>query len=485
MRRLITYFRVLLIVQLVLLNSCVNDDSFIPDNSGDDITASTAVVSILNDFRAVDTSSLENELCFRFVYPIILGYNNDSTIRIDNFRGLIDVISSQSINFNITGLEFPIQIIYRNSDGPITIENETALISVLRECGFDTLRDELDKFSDRCFTFDYPITLLSQTNEEVTVDSAEEFDVFWQNQGVDYQPRFKFPVNVLVAPNSTEVEINTYFGFYRIINNCEFCPQLGFTSEVTNNLELEYKFVASFPDLQLVDKYKWYINNEFIEEDGVGVQGDNMLVHSFNASGTYQVCMKADIADCPEMVVFCREIVIDSFCPDLFFEFEQEPETLGYNFTASFNQITDVTYQWFLDNDMVESDGGANGDNMLFLELTPGTHNICIRTEATSCPQGTEFCREVMVEPICPDLAFTIEQQGNTSSYDFIAAFSGIDTTPFEWLVDGMVVDNGGGAGGNNTLTRQFSPGTYTICIRAESNTCPDGTEFCEQLVVN
>ncbi|WP_378176642.1 hypothetical protein [Aquimarina sp. SS2-1] len=470
---------------MTFISSCVNDDSFFPEENSDRVVSSPAMVTVLNNFGSNQTVPSENEQCFRFVYPITLGYNTDSTIRIDSYQGLADVISSQGANFNISGLQFPVEIIFSDTDAVISITTETALLDVLRECEFETVRDQFDRFFNDCFKFDYPVTLINEEASEVIINSDEEFQAFYQNQGTLYQPAFKFPVNVLVAPNFESIAIDTYFGFFRIIESCERrCPQLNFTFEQTDIFNLGYRFEAAFPDLEVIGTYSWFVNNEFIEVDGPNNQGDNLLVFEFEAPGVYEVCIKTETNDCPEGIEFCKRIEVAEVCPDLAFDFEQEPGTLGYTFISDFSSIDEITYEWFIDDQRIETDGGANGDNMLFSELSPGVHEVCIKTTIPSCTEVIEFCREVIVDEICPDLFFIVEQEGNTPSYTFTAEFPDIDTTVYEWTINGDIVEQDGGPGADNTLFFQFDPGTYVICIQTETETCPNGIQFCEEIVI-
>jgi len=352
----------------------VNDDSFFPEENEGNVVLSTALVTVLNNFGSETQLPAENEQCFKFVYPITLGYNTDSTIRIDNYNGLVDVISSQGINFNITGLQFPVQLIFNNSDTEVSITNETSLLNILRECEFATVRDEFDRFFNSCFKFEYPVTLFDINENEENIASDEEFQVFYQNQGSTYQPDFKFPVNLLITPNFESTTIDTYFGFYRIAASCERrCPELNFTSEILNRFNLAYQFEASFPGLEALGSYSWFVDGVFIEADGPDNQGDNLLLRNFEAPGVYEICMKAETENCPEGIEFCKRIEILEACPELFFEFEQEPGTFGYTFSSNFEGMNLVTYQWFVDNEPIEEDGGANGDNTFFSELFIGT----------------------------------------------------------------------------------------------------------------
>ncbi len=485
MKKIITYHQGFLLALVVLVSSCVNDDSLFPDDNGDDITQSPALVTVLNNFDSMgDVTISETDLCFRFVYPVVLGYNTDSSIKIDNYDGLTSVISGQSINFNISGLQFPVQIVFNgNSDTRLTIDNEESLINILRECNFNTLRQDFDRLFRQCFKFDYPVTLVNRDGGEVLLSSKEEFDSFYSSQGADYQPLFKLPVSILVGPNFSSKEVNTYFEFYQIINDCVGCPNNAeFTKELIES-PATYRFTSS---IELSDAvFFWFINNELVGDARMNVFEYDFLA-VFDGSvpggpGSYEVCLKVVTPDCPEGIKTCKEIVVEPICPDLRFEFAQAAGTFSYDFEANFPGINEVTYNWIVDDQVIEdNDGGVNGDNRFTFQFTPGIHNVCIRTETPSCPAGTDFCEEIIV---CPELFFMSEQQGGTNTYDFFAEFPGMDMITYQWTINGEPQESDGGAGGDNRFTFQFDPATsYEICIVTEIEGCTDGTRFCVTL---
>jgi len=331
-------------------------------------------------------------LCFRFQYPIVLGYNNDSSIRIDNYQGLIDVISSQSENFNISGLQFPVQVIFKGNETPVVVEREESLLDVLKECQLNTFRDDFDRLFGQCFKLEYPTILRNRGKEEVLISSDEGFDRFLKDQGAEYQPDFKFPISTLVAPDFRSAQISTYYEFYDKINNCVGCPDIPF--DITPLGDNLYNIVPGF---EVKNGYQVFfkINEEIIND----VVVDGRPFSRQFIPGVYNICIKVITPDCPRGNEVCKEIKVEQICPDLFFEFEQEQGTFLYTFLANFVDITDVTYDWFIDDQFIESDGGANGDNELVFELDFGVRKICIKTEGTpNCPNGAEFCKEIEVQ---------------------------------------------------------------------------------------
>ncbi len=479
MKKFIVHSRIFLLALLTLFSSCVNDDSFFPEETGDSVTSTVAMVAFLNDINTKGDLVLENQLCFSFVYPIVLGYNTDSTIRVNSFSGLLDVIASQSTNFNIVGVEFPIEIKLAGSETSIKVDNEDALYDVLRECQLGTFRDDFGSLFRQCYKFEYPVTLFDDQRVETVLENEETFDRFLRDQRDNYQPDFKFPINVMVAPDFEVISISTYYEFYNIINNCVGCPDIQFTSEIIEN-PATYRFVSNVQSDTAL--FFWSINNEL-----VGDVGSTIFEYDFFAvldgsvpggPGTYEICLKIETQDCPQGKKVCKEIVVDSICPELRFEFEREPDTFSYNFVANFSGINETTYNWILDDQVVEdNDGGANGDNMFAFQFTPGVHNVCISTETPLCPNGIEFCEEIAV---CPEPFFIAEQQGNMATYDFTADFLGMADIIYEWTVNGEPLESDGGAGGDNIFTFQFDPGTSNeVCIVTEVPGCSATNKFC------
>jgi len=478
------HIRLFLLNIVLLTSACVSDDSFFNEEDSGVITSSVAMVTVLNKFYSGNNFFDENKQCFKFIYPITLGYNTDSSIRLDNYEGLAEVVSSQSTNFNITGIQFPVKIVYKGSDEEVLINGEPELLEVLRECQFDTIRDDFDRFFKNCFKLDYPITLLNSDRREVELATNDEFQDFYDKEGVNYQPVFKFPISVFAAPDFNSMEIHTYYGFYRIIESCKKrCLELEFTSEVMNPFNLRYKFSASSSNPNITDVYNWYVGDQLV---GVGNDQENsVLFYNFEAPGTYDVCVKTDTDVCSEGVEFCKKIEVPSLCPELSFEYEKEQGTLTYTFSSNFDGMSDFRYKWYVDNELVQEDGGANGDHMFITDLTPGKHMVCIKALTPSCQELTEFCKEIEVVSICPSLDFAIEQEGNTPSYNFIASFENIDIVNYVWVINGDTIEEDGGANGDNTLFFQFAAGTHEVCIKAvETSTCPNEVQFCETLIV-
>ncbi len=483
MKGLVIYRWTIVFIIAVQLIGCIDDDEVdFPDVLHTNIESSNALVSVLNNI-AQEIDVTNDRQCFSFKYPIVLGYNNESNITIETYDGLVNVISSQTSNFNITGLAFPIEIIFNDDSEVLKVDNENEMFSLLERCNYTTLRNEFDRLFKQCFTFDYPIILFDNDRTEVRLASDEEFDTFYNLQPADYQPDFQFPFTVFVGVESTPVPINSIFDFYTITNECLGCPEIQFN--VTRINPNTFDFDPNFVVRQNYELF-WIIDGEILNVDAWSGNWDNdSLLRQFEP-GSHTICIKAITPDCPLGTEICKDVVAESVCPDLFFTGNQEPESFIYDFVADFNQIQTTRYEWFVDNVFIEDDGAGvqNADNQLTYNFeTPGTYEVCIKSESSFCPEGTSFCETIVLDPICPEMTLIIDPMGG-NRYFFFPEITSIE--PIEvilWSIDG-------GAEQSRPSTEGFefefpASGTYTVCARIEgTNICPNGIQVCEEIVI-
>ncbi|WP_147406113.1 hypothetical protein [Aquimarina sp. BL5] len=267
------------------------------------------------------------------------------------------------------------------------------------------------------------------------------------------------------------------------------CPELSFERDGG-------KLIANFEEINSLDVYEWFVNDELIETERLEDQRDNTLDISEYNPGTYTVCIKAETPDCPAGVEFCKEIVVGEDmegCPEL--KFTRDGDYLIADFegidTLEFYawQVTGET----LDNEVIiENEGTDNqGDNKFSLvNLEEGTYTICLISESPTCT-STEYCEEISIDrngqDSCPDLAFTREGEY------LIADFEGIaDLGFYAWKITGEVlgnetlIENEGldFQGDNKFLLSTLEAGKYTVCLISESPTCTQAEPFCKEIEV-
>ena len=484
MKKVVKYLKIVFLLVGAILTSCVDDEGIFPDENISDTNISIALVTWLHALD--DTISNEDDLCFGFKYPIQLSYNNNSVIRVDSFEGLQSVIASESSNFNINGIQFPIEIIFNDRDDFLSITDESELITVLNRCEVPTIRDTFDQFFGQCFTFAYPITLINELGEQTTLNSQVEFERFYNQQSEIYQIQFVFPITIQGVITDEAIPVNSYFDFYQIIDDCESsCNPIQIVTAIFDPVSLSYVFDVDLNGIDQVNGYQWLVEDEIVDSGTTNTSDIPQFQFNFPEPGIYLVCFKIDTDDCVLNEEVCLEVEVPSYCPNLSFEIEQEAGTLGYRFTANFRDIERVSYNWVIDGQIVGSGGGPDSFNVYLQQFEQiGDHEVCIKSTVTSCNEVIEYCEQITVNG-CPDLFFEV-QQDVEPVYTFMAEFPGIESVRYEWLINDDVIEQDGGIEADNKLFFQFDTGLYEVCIRAvETPQCPQPNSFCRQIQID
>ncbi|TYP72860.1 hypothetical protein BD809_106110 [Aquimarina intermedia] len=476
-------------LSLGVIVSCVNDDTTISTTNEPALyDQSIHLVSVLNDFSKNIAQQPETDQCFSFKYPIKLSYNTDATVELNSYAGLRTTITNQSDNFNIVGLVFPIEISFPENLATLKITSENEFLEVLNNCRIRSFRTEFNEFYNRCFDLDFPFSILQSNNQPTVINTSQEFNIFLQSQQTGFQPVFDFPITLIDKETQVKRTVATYYEIYQTINSCpdifELCPAYDFSVESTSSLELTSTFVRSNPTSIEFSPYTWSVDGVAVKSDG-GASGNNLLEYSFSQPGFYTVCIESQEA-CLDATQFCKEIVVPEYCAPLSFISSQVTNSLEFNFTADFADRDALQYSWFIDGVLIEAnDGGLLGDNVFNFTFAPGSHTVCIEAVSASCPQGMEYCEEIIVPEYCSLLSFVASQVPNSLDYTFTADFKDRDVQKYNWLINGVLIEaDDGGPTGDNLLNYTFAPGSYTVCIEAVSASCPQGMQYCMQIEV-
>lgn len=81
--------------------------------------------------------------------------------------------------------------------------------------------------------------------------------------------------------------------------------------------------------------------------------------------------------------------------------------------------------------------------------------------------------------PSCPELSF--KQDGKK----LVADFEGLENIRvYEWFINDELVETEDSAQQRDNVLdlTNYNPGTYTVCLKAETPDCPNGTEFCKEI---
>ncbi|TSE08621.1 hypothetical protein [Aquimarina algiphila] len=249
------------------------------------------------------------------------------------------------------------------------------------------------------------------------------------------------------------------------------CPDLFFKAKRYQG-PFTYKFIANFEGVENAS-YEWSVNGELVQEAS---QNDNQyLIYNFEQAGEYEVCIMTETPDCPQGVSYCKVIEVkddnNGLCPELSFITE------GNLLFANFPEMEELeAYEWFVDGQLVETESLQNQDRDDLLNLesyNPGTYTVCIKAETPDCPNGTEFCKEVVIpEPKPIDCSvFDLVNFKDKAAVAGAISITDIDPNSVVWTIDGTVI---------TPITPRVArltdhvtqPGKYEICYKAVSPTC-------------
>jgi len=267
------------------------------------------------------------------------------------------------------------------------------------------------------------------------------------------------------------------------------CPKVRFVKEIDSQVDKGYIFEADISEIDQESEIRWYINGDIVENLTDPNGGNRVLRRQFDP-GKYEICIKVITENCPDGVLFCKEIWVgENKCPDLKFIAEQDGDNSAYYFQAEFEGADNYEWLgWFINGEFVD-DSNFGDNNRFYYQFTPGKYEVCLKTETPDCPNGVSYCKEIEIKDNmteCPELFFEIEQEGTTPGYNFSADFDGIEQISYAWMINGDVVETEtlGNEDRDNFMYYQFGVGTYEICVITETPDCPQGIKYCKTLVI-
>ncbi len=478
--------------------SCVGDDGlFEKEIASLNMTKSITIVTVLHNLRITEMAN-EEELCFRFDYPLSLGYNTGASISISDFKGFKEMVFSQTPSFNVSKINFPFTIRPASSDLSIEVTNEKQFNTLISECNFKTLRKEVDRSLNICFDYNYPITLLDTSDIPKNIPNQVALTTFLTNQGEDYQPHHEFPIEINILSTKETKKIHSYFELFNILNSCntivENCPEATLVATSVTEDQNEFTFkTTTLPEAS----YEWYLNDQLLPDQTTSfyrapkfTPGDYEIrvIITYNREECIATTTSASVKvtaleACPE--ISYMKTAIDS----VFLLAEiSEPNT------------DDRSYIWLVDNVIIDPqtlnpNPNDQSDRALFLPgLEDGTHEICVKSKSIYCNSESIYCDKITVD-YCPEPTFTSKELGAaTGTYLFEATFPERTSVVYKWVVDGVDIENDGGIDSNldssalfdNKLEFTFDqPGTHSVCISVRNaQPCIDATECMDIDVV-
>ena len=320
---------------LTVLTSCTNEEVIIDnlqntEESESIVTTLSRLNQQYDDNGNVDEAenpagNIVFDFCFDFVYPINLSFNTGTTVTVNSLDELIDIYFASTENLFINGIAFPFQVeTYNENSNALeieTINSEDEFLSLLEDCDFEDevedcicteeydpvciditdLDGELftisypnacyaicdgfteDDFSEECqidyessdgecFEFVYPISIILDEGDPVTVNSREE--LFNATYGA-YHIDLVLPLDIIIE-NDSIVTINDYDELEAIIEDCIGDDNVGVVDCLPE--DILSALINCFWQIDFVDDDQYLYN--FFSDGTYQVQSDDSLLTS-------------------------------------------------------------------------------------------------------------------------------------------------------------------------------------------------------------
>ncbi len=207
---------ILFVVFTAIFQSCSsNDDSLNTEKS-------TALRMFLREMKTANnisgrTSSDNSNMCFEFVYPITLSYNNGTTVSISSQIDLISILETETDELYIEGIAFPFDILLAGNSTPVTITSEEGFWEVIQTCDMDTYDDVVGE--GPCYTFVYPFSLMTINNQVIVITSEQIlYNLIDDNNQDNYIVDFVYPFSVV--SNNQTIQIDNAYEYEQLMNDC-------------------------------------------------------------------------------------------------------------------------------------------------------------------------------------------------------------------------------------------------------------------------
>lgn len=277
---------------------------------------------------------------------------------------------------------------------------------------------------------------------------------------------------------------------------CNLAVDFSWTATATNPLQIEFHNLTT--SIATNDSIRWTLG------DGSASSQINP-VHTYNAPGTYTVCLRIirynTGGTTPCIREICKTIVVTQPC-NLVINFSSQPDPthqLGVKFTNLSNLLnTSDSVRWTFGDGTSTSglQGDPNVANPTHIYANAGTFNVCLRVKKNTNPTATnicvrELCRTIVVTSACNFQAAFIWHLDSINHKKVY--FTNQTAAPTAIATATWSFGDGTSATGWNTVHEFAQPGTYRVCLRVVatpncvSETCdtviiPNAPPACTQL---
>jgi hypothetical protein len=225
--------------------SCTNDEPVIAEQNIEESAAIKTLLAQLrtrfdNEGNVIANKNIAGNIVFDFgfdfVYPLNLSYNNGTSVTVNSLDNLVDIMINSTNNLFIAGIEFPFNVeVYSDTENAIvvtTINNENEFLVLLQSFDFgnDFSCECTEEYNPVCveikapdgesFLMTYPNACHAECDGFIEADFAEDCggDYNWTGREVCFT--YNFPLTIItdegatITLNSQEELINAVYNSY-------------------------------------------------------------------------------------------------------------------------------------------------------------------------------------------------------------------------------------------------------------------------------
>lgn len=187
----------------------------------------TSLEAIRENFSAT-TAAQRNKakeaitLCFQFVYPLVVEFNDGSTQQLNDYDTLLQVLLDESNALHLTGIGFPFEVQKEGSEKITTLKDEQEFKILIAACGYDeiTYADIISELSP-CFTVNYPLDFIVSDHIKTFMNQQEAenyFNKYWSSSAT-VSISYPFRVTLHTMENDKRTSIENDFEMINLIKN--------------------------------------------------------------------------------------------------------------------------------------------------------------------------------------------------------------------------------------------------------------------------
>jgi hypothetical protein len=209
----------IIVLFVTLTNSCRLENNTPVDHENETNIALRIVLNNLKElYHIKNVQQTRDSLCFDFSYPIHLFFNNQSSAKVDNFDGLLDILYSETSELYIESIETPFNVLVKQKEQ--TIISEVDFFNLLYDCA--VVMPVQSDFLASCFSITYPIQVVTIDGQNHEIISQTAFEDFLHEYFNIWYFEFVYPINITLE-DASQVSINNAYDLFNVLDDCFNC----------------------------------------------------------------------------------------------------------------------------------------------------------------------------------------------------------------------------------------------------------------------